>query len=102
MPRGKAGEVPNDLEQATGLEREELLATLEGKDIFVIGKSRHYYGTKTRPAFVDLHYEERIVGCSGYPMESHEMRWFKLKKDQPRRCSECGQYFKLRSVEGAH
>ena len=33
-PGAKPGTVPTDLEQATGLERLELLGKLEGKDIF--------------------------------------------------------------------
>ena len=33
-PGGKAGEVPTDLEQATGLERFELLMKLKGEEAF--------------------------------------------------------------------
>lgn len=33
---GKAGEVPTDLEQATGLERMELLYKLKGEDAFSV------------------------------------------------------------------
>jgi len=52
-PGGKAGEVPSDLEQATGLERLQLLGELEGIDVFdenPLDASR--IGTKASPILV--------------------------------------------------
>ena len=50
---GKAGEVPSDIEQATGLERLQLLGELEGVDVFdesPLDASR--IGTKSNPVLV--------------------------------------------------
>jgi len=50
---GKAGQVPTDIEQATGLERLQLLAELEGFNVFddsVLDASR--LGTKANPVKV--------------------------------------------------
>ena len=52
-PGGKAGEVPSDLEQATGLERLQLLGEMEGLDVFddsPLDSSR--VGTKGNPILV--------------------------------------------------
>jgi cytochrome c oxidase subunit 5b len=53
---GKAGEVPSDYEQATGLERLQLLGELEGVDVFdesPLDASR--IGTKANPILVPSH-----------------------------------------------
>lgn len=50
---GKAGEVPSDIEQATGLERLQLLGEIEGIDVFddsPLDSSR--IGTKANPILV--------------------------------------------------
>lgn len=50
---GKPGEVPSDIEQATGLERLQLLGELEGVDVFddsPLDSSR--IGTKAHPILV--------------------------------------------------
>jgi cytochrome c oxidase subunit 5b len=94
---GKAGEIPTDLEQSTGLEREQYLLRREGKTAFDMGVKRDFYGTRERPAYVPSMYESRIVICSGFPTESHEYKFFELEKDHPQRCPECGQYFVLQS-----
>jgi cytochrome c oxidase subunit 5b len=52
-PGGKAGEVPTDFEQATGLERFEMLGEMEGIDVFdetPLDSSR--VGTKKDPIMV--------------------------------------------------
>lgn len=109
---GKAGEVPSDLEQATGLERLQLLGELEGIDVFddsPLDSSR--IGTKANPILVPSYVRifvslsqflcivlivssnqdvERIVGCTGSPADSHEVAWFNVRKDKQSRCTECG------------
>jgi len=111
-PGGKAGEVPSDLEQATGLERLQLLGEMEGLDVFddsPLDSSR--VGTKANPILVpsyvcygllicsaelctenmiDLQVGERIIGCTGSPADSHDTLWFHVNKDKQSRCSECG------------
>ena len=34
--------------------------------------------------------EERIIGCTGVPADSHDVLWFNLYKDELGRCTECG------------
>jgi cytochrome c oxidase subunit 5b len=63
---GKAGEIPNDLEQATGLEREELLAKLQGKELFDMEPlNMTHIGTPKNPIVVQSHDPIRFVGCTG-------------------------------------
>jgi hypothetical protein len=65
-PGGKPGEVPSDYEQATGLERLQLLGELEGVNVFddsVLDSSR--IGTKANPilvpSYVCLSYFCRVI-----------------------------------------
>jgi cytochrome c oxidase subunit 5b len=72
---GKAGEVPSDIEQATGLERLQLLGELEGIDVFdesPLDASR--IGTKANPVLVPSYVRisppitldgPHVVGCLG-------------------------------------
>ncbi|KIM39815.1 hypothetical protein M413DRAFT_50830, partial [Hebeloma cylindrosporum] len=93
---GKPGAVPTDFEQATGLERLQLLGDMEGINVFddsPLDSSR--LGTKTNPVMVQCLDTERIVGCTGVPADSHDILWFNLKKDQQARCTECGSVYAL-------
>ncbi|KAF5342621.1 hypothetical protein D9611_001583 [Ephemerocybe angulata] len=95
-PGAKPGTVPTDIEQATGLERLQLLGQLEGVSVFddqPLDSSR--LGTKADPVLVLSYDTERLVGCSGVPADSHEVLWFTLKKDKIGRCTECGSVYKL-------
>ncbi|KAG6890124.1 hypothetical protein C0992_003077 [Termitomyces sp. T32_za158] len=98
---GKAGEVPSDIEQATGLERLELLGELEGIKVFddaPLDTSR--IGTKADPILVPSYDVERIVGCTGSPADSHDVLWFNVKKDKQSRCFECGSVYALDYSDG--
>lgn len=65
-PGGKAGEIPTDLEQATGLERQELLAKLQGKELFDMEPlNMTHIGTPKNPVVVQSHDPIRFVGCTG-------------------------------------
>ncbi|KAF5327606.1 hypothetical protein D9619_004806 [Psilocybe cf. subviscida] len=93
---GKVGEVPTDLEQATGLERLQLLGELEGIPIFddaPLDASR--LGTKADPIKVYSLDEDRLVGCTGFPADSHDVYWFNVEKDKLVRCMECGSAYTL-------
>ncbi|GKC93494.1 cytochrome c oxidase subunit 5B-1, mitochondrial, partial [Tanacetum coccineum] len=80
---------------ATGHEREELEAEIEGRDILEINHPEGPFGTKEAPAIVKSYYDQRIVGCPGADGEDeHDVVWFWLKKDQPHECPVCSQYFK--------
>lgn len=65
-PGGKAGEIPTDLEQATGLERMELLSKLQGKELFDMEPlSATHLGTPKNPVVVQSHDPIRFIGCTG-------------------------------------
>lgn len=65
-PGGKAGEVPTDLEQATGLDRLELLAKLQGKELFDMEPlNMTHIGTPKNPIVVQSHDPIRFIGCTG-------------------------------------
>lgn len=40
--------------------------------------------------FTCLQDKERIVGCTGSPADSHDVLWFNVSTEKPRRCPECG------------
>ena len=114
---GKAGEVPTDINQSTGLERLQTLGFLEGVEVFdtqPLDSSR--IGTLDNPVLVyslvsvflffpccfvgytlglgadvgcfkDV---ERVMGCTGSPADSHDIRWYTIHKDKLLRCGECG------------
>ncbi|KAG6883015.1 hypothetical protein C0993_008261 [Termitomyces sp. T159_Od127] len=93
---GQAGEVPSDIEQATGLERLQLLGELQGIKVFddaPLDCSR--IGTKADPILVPSYDVERIIGCTGSPADSHDVKWFWVRKDKQARCVECGSVYAL-------
>ncbi|CEJ91803.1 Putative Cytochrome c oxidase polypeptide IV [[Torrubiella] hemipterigena] len=99
-PGAKPGTVPTDLEQATGLERLEILGKMEGEDIFdmrPLDASRK--GNMENPIIVRSAGEEQYAGCTGYPAGSHVVTWLGLSVDRPiERCPECGNVYKMEYV----
>lgn len=98
-PGAKEGEVPTELDQATGLARLELLGKLEGIDVFdtkPLDSSR--IGTMENPIVVDSYDDYRYVGCTGSPADSHSIMWLKPTVNQVARCWECGSVYKLNAV----
>ncbi|KAE8689916.1 Cytochrome c oxidase subunit 5b-1 [Hibiscus syriacus] len=85
---------------ATGHEREELEAELEGKKILQdVNNPVGPFGTKEAPAVVKSYYNKRIVGCPGGEGEDeHDVVWFWLEKGKPHECPVCSQYFVLEVV----
>ncbi|KAH1207376.1 Cytochrome c oxidase subunit 5b-2, mitochondrial [Glycine max] len=80
---------------ATGHEREEIQADLEGRDILEINHPVGPFGTKEAPAVVKSYFDRRIVGCPGDEGEDeHDVVWFWLEKGKPKECPVCSQYFK--------
>ena len=77
LPPGAApGTVPTDLEQATGLDRLEILGKMENIDIFdmkPLDASR--LGTLDNPIVVRSFGDEQYAGCTGYPADSHGVTW---------------------------
>lgn len=95
----KEGTVPTELEQATGLERLELLGKLEGIDVFdtkPLDASR--IGTMKDPIVVDSYDDYRYVGCTGSPAGSHTIMWLKPTVKEVARCWECGSVYKVNPV----
>jgi len=92
--------VPTDLEQATGLERLEILGKMEGVDIFdmkPLDSSR--LGTFKDPIVVRSAGDEQYVGCTGVPADSHHQLWMTLSRARPYgRCGECGNVLKMEYV----
>lgn len=92
--------IPTDLDQVTGLERAELLAEMEGRDIFdkaPLGP----YGTKENPAIVESIYDQRLMGCVGGDADGeHELRWLLVQKGAQSTCPECAQVFELKQIQG--
>ncbi|ONK59498.1 uncharacterized protein A4U43_C08F7050 [Asparagus officinalis] len=84
---------------ATGLEREELQAELEGRKRFDMDPPVGPFGTKEAPAVIQSYYNKRIVGCPGGEGEDeHDVVWFWLEKDKPHECPVCSQYFVLEVI----
>ncbi|BBG99042.1 Rubredoxin-like superfamily protein [Prunus dulcis] len=84
---------------ATGHEREELEAELEGRDVLEINHPVGPFGTKEAPAVIKSYYDKRIVGCPGGEGEDeHDVVWFWLTKNEPHECPVCSQYFVLEVV----
>ncbi|KAF9790834.1 COX5B-domain-containing protein [Thelephora terrestris] len=93
---GKSGEVPTDINQSTGLERMQTMGYLEGVEVFdsqPLDSSR--IGTLDHPVLVYSLDVERVMGCTGSPQDSHDIRWYTIHKDKLLRCGECGSVYKL-------
>ncbi|CAR29883.1 ZYRO0G19206p [Zygosaccharomyces rouxii] len=102
-PGAKEGTVPTDLEQATGLERLELLGKLEGVEFFdtkPLDSSRK--GTMADPIVLESYEDYRYVGCTGSPADSHTIMWLKPTVNQVARCWECGSVYKVNPVGVPH
>ncbi|KAK3411019.1 hypothetical protein EUGRSUZ_J03038 [Eucalyptus grandis] len=84
---------------ATGHEREEIEAELEGRNLLEINYPVGPFGTKEAPAVIKSYYDKRIVGCPGGEDEDeHDVVWFWLEKGKPHECPVCSQYFVLEVV----
>ncbi|KAF2168666.1 hypothetical protein M409DRAFT_65539 [Zasmidium cellare ATCC 36951] len=99
-PGAQPGTIPTDLEQATGLERLEILGKMQGVDIFdmrPLDASRK--GTLEDPIIVKSFGDEQFAGCTGYPADSHVVIWCAMSRDRPvERCPECGSVYKMEYV----
>merc|ERR1719282_2210736 len=94
---GKRVGLTSVLDHATGEEKAELLAELEGKELYEQYLSGPF-GTIENPVIVPSVFHTRIVGCVGGDGESsHDLLWHEVKKDKPTICVECGQVFKLKT-----
>ncbi|XP_039125744.1 putative cytochrome c oxidase subunit 5b-like [Dioscorea cayenensis subsp. rotundata] len=84
---------------ATGHEREEIEAELQGKKRFDMDAPVGPFGTKEAPAVIQSYYDKRLVGCPGGEGEDeHDVIWFWLEKNKPHECPVCSQYFVLEVI----
>ncbi|KAK9238074.1 cytochrome c oxidase subunit VB-domain-containing protein [Lipomyces kononenkoae] len=98
-PGAEPGEIPSDFEQATGLERLELLSNMAGIDIWDLDPlPSHRVGTIENPIIVDSPTEQKFIGCTGSPADSHEIEWINASIYEPARCLECGSVYQLNYV----
>ncbi|KAI9146160.1 cytochrome c oxidase, partial [Paraphysoderma sedebokerense] len=97
-PGGPVGKIPSDLEQSTGLERHEYISMLEGKEAFDTKPlEMTHMGTPQNPIVVKSVDPERLVGCTGYPADSHDTLWLVVKQTKGvDRCPECGCCYQLK------
>ncbi|KAL1895641.1 Cytochrome c oxidase subunit 4 [Sporothrix stenoceras] len=99
-PGAQPGTVPTDLEQSTGIERLEILGKMEDVDVFdmrPLDASRK--GTVENPILVRSAGDEQYAGCTGFPVDSHNVIWVGLSRERPvDRCSECGNVYKMNYV----
>lgn len=110
-PGGSTGEIATKYQQAAGLERLEYLSDLTNRPLFLMDPLKvDHYGTQADPILVESLDGRRLVGCTGFPKDSHEPIWFwvgQLTEAEERapsgpfrnRCAECGQSFKIKLLK---
>lgn len=79
-------------QQATGIERFELMGKVQGIDVFDMKPlEADRIGTLADPIEVFSYYPVRQVGCTGFPADSHDTLWIDVTAEKKHaRCSECG------------
>jgi len=102
-PGAKAGEVATDENQATGLERFQVLGQAQGVDVFDMqGILMTRQGTLKNPIIVPSFSKTRQIGCTGFPVDSHDTIWLSATIEREHtRCPECGNVFQLKMAEQA-
>lgn len=90
-PGAKPGTIPTQLDQATGLERFELLGKQEGIDVFdTENPIFEGSGTPTDPYLVPTYVGYRYVGCAGKKGDEHKPYWMKVEVGKLARDWETG------------
>uniref|UniRef100_A0A1A9W3X8 Cytochrome c oxidase subunit 5B, mitochondrial n=1 Tax=Glossina brevipalpis TaxID=37001 RepID=A0A1A9W3X8_9MUSC len=90
-------EMAHPLDHATGLEKKEMLAFLDGKcDPYHMAVIKRGGGTEENPTLIPSAFNGRIVGCICNDNRFVNYMW--LEKGCPKRC-ECGHWFRLKEVE---
>jgi len=89
---------PEDVEHATGLERQELEATVQGRDMFQEDWLDAPWGTEDNPVEVTSSLHERIVGVPD-PYDDSIIWWGTIEEGQPpKQIVETGEFFVLKRV----
>ncbi|ODV77278.1 Rubredoxin-like protein [Suhomyces tanzawaensis NRRL Y-17324] len=90
-PGATPGTIPTDMDQATGLERFEILGKREGVDVFDLEDPiTEGSGTPQDPYLVPTYIGYRYVGCKGKGGEEHKPYWMKVEDGKLARCWQCG------------
>lgn len=56
-------------------------------------------GTLDDPITVKSFGDEQYLGCTGFPVDTHNVIWLTTSRDRPiERCPECGSVYKLEYV----
>ncbi|XP_050544796.1 cytochrome c oxidase subunit 5B, mitochondrial-like [Daktulosphaira vitifoliae] len=85
---------PDPLDLATGMEKKEMLARLNGNDDpYNLKAIKKGVGSKDKPTEIPSAFEARIVGCVCEEDSSH-IKWMWLYSGEPKRCI-CGHWYKL-------
>ncbi|XP_006899516.1 PREDICTED: cytochrome c oxidase subunit 5B, mitochondrial-like [Elephantulus edwardii] len=95
------GGVPTEGDQATGLEREVMMAAGKGQDPYNMLAPKAAAGTKEDPHLVPSINNKRTVGCI-CEEDSNVVIWFWLHKGDAQRCPNCGTHYKLVPHQLAH
>jgi len=111
-PGAPAGTVPTDLNQAVGLERLEILGKMQGIDIFDMKpldasrkgtedcdwdtnyKVNKFQGTLDNPIIVNSFGDEQHAGCTGFPADSHVVKWLTVCKNESRPLGKSNRFSK--------
>ncbi|KAK3930513.1 Cytochrome c oxidase subunit 5B, mitochondrial [Frankliniella fusca] len=90
--------MPNPLEHASGIEKKQLIAELQGnEDPFDVSVVKRGICTKDQPQLVYSTNHERLVGCI-CEEDSETVVWMWLRQNESKRCA-CGYWFKLQKRE---
>ena len=58
-----------------------------------------HYGTKQNPIVIKTVDPDRLVGCTGYPADSHNVVWLQVTHEHDvDRCPECGCVYKYEYI----
>lgn len=90
---------PSSFEIATGLDRLELLAKMEGIELFdtqPLVQDRK--GTPDDPVLIDSLDPIRYIGCTGFPKGSQEVNWIRLERGKLSRDWESGCCYMLNYI----
>lgn len=100
------------IEQAIGKERLDFLGGYSSTNPFLMDPLKiRKYGPLDDPHLVPSYVGRRIIGCTGFPIDSHDILWMWVGPEDfmiedggdfssypPTRCPECGQAFKIKQL----
>lgn len=106
-PKSPSDTIGHPYERTVGIERLEYLSKLSKRPLYLMDPLVvDHFGTPSNPIMVESVTGQRIVGCTGYPKDSHEINWFWVTQEHPHkdylgvdRCAVCGQAFKIDRVD---